>query len=74
MAREPSSSSRREIDSGEAAAAEVERVLDAHNLRNRSDQRPNLQFYVSDLPAKFTEVGERFLGQKLGLVHRVSGF
>lgn len=62
------------IDSGEAAAAEVERVLDAHNLRNRSDQRPNLQFYVSDLPAKFTEVGERFLGQKLGLVHRVSGF
>ena len=62
------------IDSGEATAEEVGRVLDERNLRNRSDQRPNLQFFVSDLPAKFTEVGERFLGQKLGLVHRVGGF
>jgi glutamate racemase len=62
------------IDSGEAAAAEVERMLLEHNLRNASTQRPNLQFYVSDLPAKFTEVGERFLGQKLGRVNRVSGF
>jgi glutamate racemase len=62
------------IDSGEAAAAEVELVLVEHNLRNASTLRPNLQFYVSDLPAKFTEVGERFLGQKLGRVNRVSGF
>ena len=62
------------IDSGEAAALEVEKVLDQENLRNSSSQRPNLQFYVSDLPAKFTEVGERFLGEKLGRVHRVGGF
>ena len=62
------------IDSGEATAAEVERVLDAHHLRNPSSQRPNLQFFVSDLPAKFTEIGERFLGQKMGRVHRVGGF
>ena len=62
------------IDSGEAAAAEVERTLDEHGLRNGSSQKPNLQFHVSDLPLKFTEVGERFLGQKLGVVHRVSGF
>jgi len=62
------------IDSGEAAAAVVERVLDDHGLRNPSSQRPNFRFYVSDLPAKFAEVGERFLGQKLGRVHRVSGF
>ena len=62
------------IDSGDATAAEVERVLDAQGLRNVSSQRPNLQFYVSDVPAKFTEVGERFLGQKMGRVHRVGGF
>lgn len=59
------------IDSGEAAAEEVERTLDALELRNPSGDRPNLQFYVSDIPAKFTEVGERFLGQKMGKVHRV---
>jgi glutamate racemase len=58
------------IDSGEAAAIEVERVLDEKGLRNPSDQHPNLQFYVSDIPAKFTEIGERFLGQRMGRVHK----
>ncbi len=62
------------IDSGEAAAVEVEHVLDQQDLRNPSRQTPNLQFFVSDLPAKFSEVGERFLGQKMGRVHRVAGF
>ena len=62
------------IDSGEATAEEVERVLDQRNLRNPSKERPNLQFYVSDVPAKFTEVGERFLGKKMGRVHRTGGF
>jgi glutamate racemase len=62
------------IDSGEAAAVEVERTLDEQDLRNRSTERPNLQFFVSDLPAKFTEVGELFLGEKMGRVHRVGGF
>lgn len=62
------------IDSGAATAAEVEKVLEKHGLRNPSTQRPNLKFFVSDLPAKFTEIGERFLGQKMGRVHRVGGF
>lgn len=56
------------IDSGEATALEVARILDEKNLRNPSTERPNLQFFVSDLPAKFTEIGERFLGRKLGRV------
>ena len=59
------------IDSGAAAAVEVEKALDEHGLRNTSTDNPNLQFYVSDLPARFTEVGERFLGRKMGRVHRV---
>jgi len=59
------------IDSGEAAAREVEDLLDRENLRNPSSQKPNLQYHVSDLPSKFTEIGERFLG---GRVHRVGGF
>jgi glutamate racemase len=60
------------IDSGLAAAVEVERLLDEHDLRNRSVQRPHLQFFVSDIPAKFAEVGERFLGQTMGRVRRVA--
>jgi glutamate racemase len=62
------------IDSGEATAFEVERVLDERGLRNPSNERPNLQFYVSDIPAKFTEIGERFLGQRMGRVHKAEGF
>ncbi len=62
------------IDSGEAAAREVARVLDEHGLRNPSPHAPHLQFFVSDIPARFSEVGERFLGKKLGRVNRVEGF
>jgi len=62
------------IDSGEATAVEVKRVLAGEKLTNESTDRPNRRFFVSDLPAKFTEVGERFLGQSMGRVNRVSGF
>lgn len=62
------------IDSGEATALAAVRLLDAKGLRNQSTLKPNVQFFVSDIPHKFAEVGERFLGQKLGKIHRVSGF
>jgi len=62
------------IDSGEATAGAVTRLLDELSLKNTSKLKPNLQFFVSDVPFKFTEVGERFLGQRLGKVHRISGF
>ena len=62
------------IDSGEAAALQVARVLDEKGLRNPSPLAPHLQFFVSDLPAKFGEIGERFLGHTMGRVQRVPGF
>ncbi|HLF13468.1 MAG TPA: glutamate racemase [Bacteroidota bacterium] len=62
------------IDSGEAAASEVGEILDARDLRNPSSAKPHIQFFVSDIPHKFTEVGERFLGHKLGRIRRAEGF
>jgi glutamate racemase len=62
------------IDSGEATAAVVEQVLKDHNMVNTSELKPNLQFFVSDVPHKFMEVGERFLGKKFGKVNRVDLF
>ena len=59
------------IDSGEAAAVEVERVLEERDMKNPSKEKPNLQFFVSDIPAKFSEIGERFLGGKMGVVKKV---
>ena len=60
------------IDSGEATAATVETMLDELGLRNTSKEKPNVQFFVSDSPEKFTSVGELFFGKKLGVVRRVT--
>lgn len=62
------------IDSGEATALSAVQLLQEKSLRNESTLKPNVQFFVSDIPHKFAEVGERFLGRKLGKIHRVSGF
>ena len=59
------------IDSGEETAAVVGGMLEEAELRNPSRLKPHLQFFVSDVPYKFTEIGERFLGQKLGAVKTV---
>ena len=62
------------IDSGEATAIVVKNMLTELKLNNTSTLKPNLQFIVSDVPHKFVEIGERFLGNKLGKVQRVEGF
>jgi len=62
------------IDSGEATVVDVEELLDARDLRNPSTMKANVQFFVSDIPYRFTEIGERFLGMKLGRVRRAEGF
>lgn len=62
------------IDSGEATAGEVEHALDTLGLRNPSTVNANVQFFVSDIPHRFSEVGERFLGRTLGRVRRAVGF
>ena len=62
------------IDSGEAAAVKVEELLRELHLANPSIHTSNLQFFVSDIPKKFNEVGERFLGARLGRVRRAEGF
>ena len=54
------------IDSGKATASVVKELLEKEGLKNDSTLKPNLQFFVSDVPHKFAEIGERFLGTKLG--------
>ena len=62
------------IDSGKETADVVQETLTRESLLNESEVKPNIQFFVSDIPHRFTEVGERFLGQKMGRVDRVAGF
>jgi len=51
------------IDSGEAAAAEVEILLRQHDLLNPVSEQPNHGFFVSDVPQKFKQLGSIFLGK-----------
>ena len=62
------------IDSGEATAVCVEDLLVERSLKNSSTVRANVQFFVSDIPKKFNEIGERFLGHSMGKVRRAEGF
>lgn len=60
------------IDSGAAAAEEVAHHLRENALVNDSDELPNYRFFVSDVPQKFKELGEIFLGRPSLRVTKVS--
>ena len=51
------------IDSGTAASSIVENYLHGRGIRNESHQIGRSEFYVSDLPAKFQNIADAFLGR-----------
>ncbi|MEW6005522.1 MAG: glutamate racemase [Stygiobacter sp.] len=59
------------IDSGTPAARLVEDYLNGRGLRNQSVHHGVAEFYVSDVPTKFKEIAEKFLGKKLTHIHKV---
>ena len=59
------------IDSGIAAARLVEKYLEGRGLKNNSHQLGYHEYYVSDIPQKFKDIAERFLGNKIDNVHKV---
>ncbi len=59
------------IDSGVAASILVEKYLKELNLNNDTELRKPNQFYVSDLPNKFREVAELFLGKPLNNLTKI---
>jgi len=59
------------VDSGTAAALEVETYLNGIGLRNDSNQIGKHQYFVSDLPAKFKTIAERFLGTELDHIEKI---
>ncbi len=59
------------IDSGVAAADQVKKEIERMAIGARSSVPGNLDFYVSDLPQKFSEIAELFLGRKISNVHRI---
>lgn len=59
------------IDSGVASAEVVKQVLDRTDLHTNSFSNGRNDFYVSDIPTKFKEVAELFLGKEIEEIHKV---
>jgi len=59
------------VDSAEAAATALAELLREEGLAASPDARAIHDFYLSDLPRSFSEIGRRFLGRDIEPVHRV---
>lgn len=60
------------VDSAEETARTVAEILQDKKLLRPRSEKGNHHFYVTDVPAGFIRVGNRFLGDRLGDVHQVS--
>ncbi len=59
------------IDSGEAVAEEVGRLLEENDLARKSDEPRTEQFFVTDSAIRFRRVAELFLGRSLESVESI---
>jgi len=60
------------VDSAEETALTVAQILADQGLLRPVGERGNHHYYVSDIPAGFIRVGNRFLGGRLGDVYQVN--
>ena len=56
------------VDSAEAVSERAEELLRGLGLENPGEGEPEHVFHVTDVPQRFREVGERFLGMELDQV------
>jgi glutamate racemase len=62
------------IDSARATAASVKDILQREHLFRPLSSSPQHHFFVTDMPRRFLEIGERFLQSPLADVVRVNGY
>ena len=60
------------VDSALEVAKEAKDLLDAGGLLNASAGKRKHKFFVSDQPENFVRLGERFLGEKMRSVNRIT--
>ncbi|PID56827.1 MAG: glutamate racemase [Ignavibacteriae bacterium] len=60
------------IDSGAAASTDVIDQLKGIGLKNVSNDIGTQEFFVSDVPNKFKEIAERFLGKRIETVEKIN--
>jgi glutamate racemase len=60
------------VDSAEETARTVAAILSERDLLRPAAEKGNHHYFVSDIPAGFIRVGNRFLGGRLGDVYQVN--
>jgi glutamate racemase len=60
------------VDSAEETALTVAQILSGQGMLRPEGERGNHHYYVTDIPAGFIRVGNRFLGGSLGDVYQVN--
>ncbi len=60
------------IDSAVETAKEVKRALREKGMLRQGKGESSREFFVTDLPEKFSRVGERFLGHKISNISKIS--
>ncbi len=59
------------VDPGAATAQEIAETLAEYSIENRGTIKSQQRFVLSDLPDRFVEVGEKFLGSKIEIVEKI---
>ncbi len=59
------------IDSAIETAVEIKETLAALSILNRTSGNVAREFYVTDSPDKFIEIGERFIGRKIEFIKKI---
>lgn len=62
------------IDSAKQVAVHVKEVLARENLLSGNNKRGRYRFFVSDEPARFAKIGEKFLGRKIEYVKKAGDY
>jgi len=60
------------IDSATETAREIKETLTRNSIEGKPAREPLRKFYVTDAPERFLRVGERFLGQKIAHIEKIS--
>lgn len=59
------------IDSAEQTARELRSLLEKRDMVSMQGAAPEQTYYVSDVPRRFREVAQRFLGSKIESLHQI---
>jgi glutamate racemase len=61
------------VDSATETAADVQETLESADLLSGRDSGGRIEVFLSDIPYRFREIGERFLGRPIESVEQVTG-